>query len=255
MPIHTKLLRPDGGAVFSVEQGGQEKLVAIHEVERQFRNADFDEIIRGIRASVAQEHEIEVPVVVLIRHMSLPRTTSGKPQRHVCRKQYEADELKVVAKWSKSERQASSRGPAVSPIKVASGESKNANEPMTPEEVDRLAERIESWLLNWLIERAAIPAEQVDANKPFAEYGLDSLTAVELSQELEDLVGVEVVPTVAWNYPTPATLSVYLAKQVGGIVEELDDHLQSGESENEFDLLLAEIEALSDEAAKQLLEE
>ncbi len=80
---------------------------------------------------------------------------------------------------------------------------------MSAEEVSRFADEIEKWLLDWLIERAAIPEEEVNREKPFAEFGLDSLTAVELSHELEDWVGVEVVPTVAWNYPTPAALSAH----------------------------------------------
>jgi acyl carrier protein len=49
-----------------------------------------------------------------------------------------------------------------------------------------------------------------------AEYGLDSLTAVELSQELEDWLHVDLTPVIAWNYPTPATLAKYLATAAGG---------------------------------------
>ena len=126
---------------------------------------------------------------------------------------------------------------------------------MTPDEIDRLAERIESWTLTWLVERAAIAREDVHRDKPFAEYGLDSLTAVELSQELEDWVGVEVVPTVAWNYPTPATLSVYLAREAGGATDDqaIADEVADQQVDDEFSKLLAEIESLSeDDAAKAL---
>lgn len=247
-------LRPDAGAVFSIEQDGQEKIVAIHEVDRQYRNTDFDEIIRCMRAAVAQEHELEVSMIVLIRHMSLPRTTSGKPQRHVCRRQFEAGELKVVAEWSRAAR----KPPRVESMREAASAAEQpikASEQMTPEEIDRFAERIESWLLNWLIERAAIPAEEVDSSKPFAEYGLDSLTAVELSQELEDWVGVEVVPTVAWNYPTPAALSAYLARCAAGTEDAAPSAVSPVGFDNEFDQLLAEIESLSDEAIHKLLDE
>ena len=247
-------LRPDAGAVFSIDQDGHEKIVAIHEVDRQYRNADFDEIIRCMRAAVAQDHELEVSMVVLIRHMSLPRTTSGKPQRHVCRRQFEGGDLKVVAEWSRAARP-KPNADAMRASGPAAERPGLSTEPMTPEEIARFSERIESWLLNWLIERAAIPPQEVDPHKPFAEYGLDSLTAVELSQELEDWVGVEVVPTVAWNYPTPAALSVYLARRSAGADESADEHITPAGFDNEFDQLLAEIESLSDEAVNKLLDE
>ena len=163
-------LRPDSGAVFTIDQDGEERLTAVHEVDRQYRNADFDEVIRNVRRAIAERHELEVARVVLIRHMNLPKTTSGKPQRRLCRQRLADNDLKVLADWEKSERN-------VAPA-VAQSDSGNAStpreKPMTPDEVDRLAERIESWLLNWLVERAAIPQEEVDRAKPFAEYGLEN---------------------------------------------------------------------------------
>ena len=246
-------LRQDSGAVFTLTgEKGDEQVIVVHEVDRQYRKADFDEVIRAVRRSVAEIHELEVHRVVLIRHMSLPRTTSGKAQRHLCRKQMLAGELKVLAEWKKPVGE-----PTKNPVnKPASNRLQRSDVPMTPDELDRLAERIESWLLNWLVERAAIAKQDVHRDKPFAEYGLDSLTAVELSQELEDWVGVEVVPTVAWNYPTPATLSVYLAHQAGRVDESQTALEQVGPEpvDDEFAALLAEIESLSDADAEAALE-
>ena len=124
---------------------------------------------------------------------------------------------------------------------------------MSPEEISRLAERVEQWLLVWMVERAAIPPEEVHRDKPFAEYGLDSMTAVEMSQELEDWLGVDVLPTVAWNYPTPATLSHYLARARAG----LDDDAAGRTAiplDEEFAQLLTEVEGLSDDQVQQLLQ-
>ncbi|MEM7316892.1 MAG: fatty acyl-AMP ligase, partial [Planctomycetota bacterium] len=166
-------LRLDSGAVFTIDsESGQEQLVVVQEVDRQYRNADFDEVIRQVRRSVSESHELEVYRVVLIRHANLPRTTSGKVQRNLCRQQLAAGELKVLADW---ERQKVEDAPAKS-----TGESterfKRQDGPMSPDEVDRLSERVESWLLSWLVDRAAIPEGEVHRDKPFAEYGLDSLT-------------------------------------------------------------------------------
>jgi acyl carrier protein len=189
---------------------------------------------------------------VLIRHANLPRTTSGKVQRNLCRQQLVASELKVLADWQRQTDQGDS-----TTATSKSERFKLDDRPMTPDEIDRLGERVESWLLNWLVQRAAIPKTEVHRDKPFAEYGLDSLTAVELSQELEDWLGVEVVPTVAWNYPTPATLSVYLAREASG-ANAAEAEAAAAEVnvdvEDEFAQLLAEIEGLSDDEAKSMLE-
>ncbi len=75
-----------------------------------------------------------------------------------------------------------------------------------PIEVDRAAEQIEEWLLQWLVNRLSMDPTDVARDRPFAEFGVDSLTAVELSQELEDEFEVPLPAIVAWNYPTPAAL-------------------------------------------------
>ncbi len=126
---------------------------------------------------------------------------------------------------------------------------------MTPEDVDRLTERIETWLLNWMVEHAAVPKEECDPNKPFAEYGLDSMTAVEMSHELEFWVGVRIDATVAWNYPTPSTLARHLSKQLAGIDEEESVAEHDAGSDGALLELLSDIESMSDEATEELLKE
>ena len=47
---------------------------------------------------------------------------------------------------------------------------------------------------------------------PFTELGADSMTAIELNQELEESLGLRIPPTAAWDHPTPGELSKYLAE-------------------------------------------
>ncbi len=249
-------MRRDAGAVFSLKSNGEEQLAVVQEVDRHYRKADFDEVIRHIRRAVAAAHELEIHTVVLIRHASLSRTTSGKAQRHLCCQQLKDDELNVLARWSKGEEKPAAKSDAAAPQRREPQRIVSTERPLTADDVDRLAERVESWLLTWMIERAAIPSNEVDRNKPFADYGLDSLTAVELSQELEDWLGVEVVPTVAWNYPTPATLSKYLAREAGGLNDsDALGKVAAPPVDDEFDRMLADIENLSDEETQALLDE
>jgi acyl-CoA synthetase (AMP-forming)/AMP-acid ligase II/acyl carrier protein len=251
------------GAAFSIEVDGTEQLVVVHEIDRQYRG-EFEEIIRAVRQSVVHEHELDPHAVVLIRQVSLPRTTSGKIQRNLCRRQYLAAELNVVSHWTNTVRQLaqavetdnspeSAQPPP--PPKRKSFPFQKPDRALTAFETDRLTEQLESWLLQWLVERAGVAPAEVDRSRPFAEYGLDSLTAVELSQELEDGLRVKLAPIVAWNYPTPATLARYLAELAGGESAKPDDNAAAvpAQDDDEFARLLAEIEALSDEEARSQL--
>ncbi|MBQ4079489.1 MAG: AMP-binding protein, partial [Thermoguttaceae bacterium] len=94
------LLRLNNGGAFMVGDYKKEKLVLVQEVERRFEPEDGPEIFREIRKAIALEHEIPIDVIVLIRSGSIPKTSSGKIQRHACRAGYLDGSLRVVATWS-----------------------------------------------------------------------------------------------------------------------------------------------------------
>lgn len=283
------------GAAFALsDEGRGERLVVVHQLDRQFRGADHQQIIQAIRRAIVEHHELDPYAIVLIRQTSLPITSSGKVQRNLCREQYLADELKVVHSWINPAMRATQRqsgehtavqihGEGVSaqqsvkPAAVAAsqtnGAAKNSNgsapqtrkAPATPMEIDRAGERIEAWMLGWLVNRLSMDSADVARDRPFAEYGVDSLTAVELSQELEDQFKVPLPAIVAWNYPTPATLARYIAEQTLGVAEPTAQPtdvvasngaaLPAAPNEAELAAILAEIENLSDEEAAKLLAE
>jgi acyl-CoA synthetase (AMP-forming)/AMP-acid ligase II/acyl carrier protein len=286
-------LATGAGAAFSVEVAGEERLVVVHEVDRQFRSSDLDAVVRGARRAIVDDHELDPHAVVLIRMVSLARTTSGKVQRTLCRQQYLDGSLNVVAQWinaaaraglvgedSSPDAPATSAAPDTEPFQPSAGFVDRAGasagavasetsrlvkppvftkpeRPLTASEVDRLAERIEAFVLEWLVERAGAAADEANRDRPFAEYGLDSLAAVELSAELEQWLHVPLTPIVAWNYPTPAALSRYLAEVAGGVAVPVAASEQGTEqpSDAEFERLLAEVEGLSESEAQAALTE
>jgi len=285
------------GAAFALENanlesGGAERLVLVNQVDRQFRDADFDQVVQAIRRSVVEHHEIDPYAIVLIRQTSLPITSSGKVQRSLCRDQYLAGELKVVHSWTNpatSGAAAAAKSPVVrlngegvswsapSAAKpVANGAARRRRRPVGSVELDRATERIEAWMLHWLMTRLGLAAEDVSRDRPFAEYGVDSLTAVEMSHELEQQFSVPLPPIVAWNYPTPAALAQFLAEETLGVKREAveqngrpvaKEHAASGvakgaangapaqEDDAELAAMLAEVEQLSDAEAERLLAE
>jgi acyl-coenzyme A synthetase/AMP-(fatty) acid ligase/acyl carrier protein len=266
------------GAAFALSGDGAERLVVVHQIDRQFRDADHQQIVQAIRRAIVEQHELDPYAIVLIRQTSLPITSSGKVQRNLCREQYLADELKVVSSWINPA--ASGRKPASANGRVAvqlHGEGVALQRNGTPRpaprgpvrsvDVDRTAERIETWLLEWLVARLGLDVADVSRDRPFAEFGVDSLTAVELSHELETQFKVPLPPIVAWNYPTPASLARYLAEQSTGshatgsatTTANGAAHANGKSAEARDDRLLAEllaeVENLSDAEAAKLLAE
>jgi amino acid adenylation domain-containing protein len=170
-------LRPGGGAAFSVEIEGEERLVIVHEVERR-RRTGCEEIVEAVRQAVAAEHEVQVHEVVLIRQGGLPKTSSGKVQRRLCKKLYLADELPVVSRSALAVAERAEPGLVLTRSGLA------AMEP---------AER-RARLTEWLRERVAavlgVSASEVSSRKPLTALGLDSLTAVELKGSVEEALGL-----------------------------------------------------------------
>jgi acyl-CoA synthetase (AMP-forming)/AMP-acid ligase II/alkylation response protein AidB-like acyl-CoA dehydrogenase/acyl carrier protein len=66
---------------------------------------------------------------------------------------------------------------------------------------------IERWLQQWIAKRSQVEIAGVDRRRPFADFGLDSVTAVELADELSRFVKIEVSQTAAWDYPNIEALA------------------------------------------------
>jgi len=96
-------LRPSCGAAFAVEINGIEQLVIVQEVERSYlRKLNVHKVVENIRYAVRQEHDLQVYAVSLLKTQTIPRTSSGKIQRHACRDKFQSGELDVVeyGSWS-----------------------------------------------------------------------------------------------------------------------------------------------------------
>jgi 8-amino-7-oxononanoate synthase len=91
-------LRANAGGVFTVEVDDRQRLVVVQELERRSRVEPAD-IFNAIRRVVSREHEMAMDAILLVKPGSVPKTSSGKIQRHACRDGYLAGSLPVLAQW------------------------------------------------------------------------------------------------------------------------------------------------------------
>jgi FkbH-like protein len=100
-------LRAGAGAAFAVDHQDHEALVIVHELQPRWQG-DAASVLESIRLALGEEHELSVHAVVLIRAGTLPRTSSGKVQRHRCCAEFHAGTLEVIAEWGAQDQAAAS---------------------------------------------------------------------------------------------------------------------------------------------------
>jgi len=189
---HPMLRQAGYGAAFTVEILGQEQLVVTQEVERSaLKKLNVDEVISAIRQAVSEEHDLQVHAIKLLKPATIPRTSSGKIQRSACRDGFLKDILKTVARGQQD-------------ISIKKSVTNDNYRSVT-------VESIQNWLVNELSKWLKVAASKIDIQKPLTRYGLDSMTAVGLSGELETWLERSLSPTIVYDYPSVQAISRYLA--------------------------------------------
>ena len=105
-------LRTGASAAISVDLAGGERLIVVSEVERVPKK-DWSDVVSAIRRNVTAEHDLPPDGIVLVRAGSMPKTSSGKIQRHACRDGFIDGSLMVVACYYAWENSDDGNGPAV----------------------------------------------------------------------------------------------------------------------------------------------
>jgi phthiocerol/phenolphthiocerol synthesis type-I polyketide synthase D len=90
--------------------------------------------------------------------------------------------------------------------------------------LSELANRIRAILAREL----RMPASAVDMDQPFPELGLDSMMAMTVLRETQQLVGIDLSATMLWNHPTISSLAAYLAEMLAPQPMPQDDPDEGG---------------------------
>jgi acyl carrier protein len=217
-------LRSHWGAAFAVVVDGEERLVVAQEVERSYlRKLNADEVIKAIRQAVSEHHELKVYAVLLLKTASIPKTSSGKIQRHVCQTGFLAGNLDIVADWvenfySKPEflhldGEGKSLIQQVQIQQQSFSCRNNFKERSHLQQKSQTAEAIQTWLVVKISQRLRIEPRDIDIREPLTCYGLDSMTVASLSGELGLWLKRKVSLNLMYEHPTIEALTRHLAEQ------------------------------------------
>ncbi|HEX3531246.1 MAG TPA: amino acid adenylation domain-containing protein [Thermoanaerobaculia bacterium] len=168
-------LRGGAGAAFAVDTEHGEAVVVVQEVDVRRRPDSgkiLNEALGAVRQALAEEHELPVQAILLVRPGGVPKTTSGKVQRALCKRQFLEGLLEPLAEWRAG----------------VAGDLLPETEDATPDTPESRA----AWLRRRVAAKLGLAEKDIDPAAPLTRYGLDSLTAVELAHEIETGLGVEI---------------------------------------------------------------
>jgi len=104
---------------FALEVHGRERLAIVAEIDRKaLRNGNgsgpargregspevWSSVLTAIRTAVAMDHDVPVHAVSLVRPGAVPKTSSGKPRRQLCRTMFLENSLEECRRCQPARR-------------------------------------------------------------------------------------------------------------------------------------------------------
>jgi len=198
----SSLVRPGSVAAFDVEIEGRERVVVVAELERGKRDkAEVAAAFEAIRKRLAVEQEVAAEAIVLVRPNSIPKTSSGKIQRHACKRQFLDGDLSVVEQhigWLEATTPPPTKPTPEAPRLARQrpvGEASHGHRP------DReLPAEVVQTVFDHVRRIAKDRAGNLTLDTNIVELGLDSLERMEIVSSLEEAFGArfpeQVLPTI-----------------------------------------------------------
>ncbi|MEQ8706288.1 MAG: AMP-binding protein [Phaeodactylibacter sp.] len=190
-------LQANGCAAFAVDNPAGERLVIVQEVRRsEWRSADEEAVVGAIRQVIGATFEIQPYAIVLIRPMSLPKTSSGKIQRYAAREAYLSEQLRVMHHWQQPVDAETPTQTIAEPGSEGFGQAD-----------------IVRCLQQQIAEKVKMPIDQIEAGQPVKAYPLESVDAVFISDALSDWLKIRLAPDTFWAFDSIQELAEHLLQR------------------------------------------
>jgi len=163
-------IRKSCTAAFAVDMDGKERLAVVAELRRMLFAPDPEEVIDAMVSAISGEFEIQPGRITLVRTGGIIKTSSGKIMRGANREALLQGDFEVIADRTFADQESA---------KAEIMEGKPAT--------------IEEFLMVWCSFRLN-QGLAVDPENTLLSYGIDSLRAVELSEEVKRIFGIEWPP-------------------------------------------------------------
>ncbi|WP_437613917.1 amino acid adenylation domain-containing protein [Sorangium sp. So ce834] len=201
-------VRPGCCAAFSIEVGGEERLGIAAEIDARGGGEPPPDAVEAVRSAVAREHDVQPHAVLLLRPRTIPKTSSGKIQRHACAQGFRDGTLEaLVASLSP----AAPAGAAAAPARPAADPARMLRLALRAVPAAGRAALLVEAAREELARLARVDAGSIAPTSKLMALGLDSLASIELQARFEELLGVPVPAQLLWQAATVEDLAAALA--------------------------------------------
>lgn len=189
-----ELLRPGGSAAFTLTElavgpdaAPAPELVIVLEVRRGTRDLDATAVAGRVRHLIARDHGLKVGRVVLVEAGEMPKTSSGKVQRRLCRQRLASGELTEIGR-----SELSVELPPTTADPESSAGAPEASEDRGGATSQAAIDDLETRVRSRVAQVVAVDPSAVDRDASLLAVGLDSLGVVRLQHTLRTDLGVTV---------------------------------------------------------------
>lgn len=194
--------RPGCGIAFSLVDGkGNEQLTVVQEVRKSLQdNLDGGKLFQHLTKVIMKDHGLALKRLVLLEAGKIPKTSSGKLQRAICKDRLNQDAIDYLMEID------------VNSIHLRSSVA-----------VAHETNQIRAWLIQWLSSSLSLPALEIRLSLPFYEYDWDYNRGHALSRAVYRKFAVNVDPLAFWSFPTISNFSEWLESNA-----QLGNEVKSG---------------------------
>lgn len=175
--------------------------------------ADFDSVAVNIVNEIRRCIGIQVAGIVKIDNF--PVTTSGKVQRFVIKKLFEAKEKFY------SDIYYTDRNETVNESKQSKGKVNT----IQSAEIQMTDKKIQDYLKSEIALTLKVSEDEVDIDTPFSEMGISSIDIEKLFYNVEQNLNISFDISQIWNYPTIRLLSQHLSRISPDILDDVEQNL------------------------------
>ncbi|MCK1502136.1 non-ribosomal peptide synthetase [Bradyrhizobium sp. 188] len=185
-------VRTAGVAAFSTPVDGRDQLAILAETSIRREGETTREVIEAIRSAVADEHGAFAHTITLTLPNRIPRTSSGKIQRHACAEGIASGTIPVIARFTAEQADAGSA------LGSGDGALPALDLEAVPEgdRLDAVRELLQGQIAS------AVGVVDAPPGASLTGLGLDSLMMIEIQARLERALGVSLPVAFLAEMPT-----------------------------------------------------
>lgn len=217
-------LRPGCGVVFGMPHDHDEVVVVCQEIYRSTPPDRYSEIVYQIRSTLTRIYGVATHAVVLVPPHTIPKTTSGKLQRHLVAQRFLDRELNPLYSHTIEHRALQVTGLAE--------RLKALDHNLVKDEARASVDTVTAALCEHLRDLLDLPITP-SSEESLTSLGVDSLAALQLQYEIEEAFGIVSSPSMTLRAASIADLAAAACSQ-GAARTTATTSPQAGDTEYEL---------------------